>query len=394
MELQKNEPLLPFYVKRGVNLVKGRGCRLFDQNGEAYLDLMSNYGSAIFGHDHPRINAELGWQIESLVTLHSSFSHPSRLKAARKLTEKIGREASFYFSNSGTEANETALKLAAFITGRKRFISCRNGYHGKTLGALSATHASHYRQPFEPLLWDFEFVPFNDPAALAAAAGPDTAAFLVEPIQGEGGVNVPSADYLGKVAAICAEKGILLIVDEIQTGCGRTGRFIDSQDIPFDILCLGKGLAGGIACGVTALREGLASKLGRVRGMHTSTFGGNPLQMAGMNAALGILDEGMMREVGEKGRFFMDSLRELGSPLVREVKGRGLMIGVEVDGHRDLILKKLQERKVLAIPAADNVVRFLPPYIIAREEIEAALGIFWEVLKEVEHVSLSDAAVR
>ena len=292
---------------------------------------MSSYGVSIFGHGHPALKEALARQLDRIISLHGSFSHPARSGAADALIARCGGGlARVSFSSSGTEANEAALKYAALASGRKRFIACRGGYHGKTLGALSATDGAKYRAAFEPLLWEFAFVPYDDTAALEAAIDERTAAFIVEPIQGESGIRPPRPGYLAEAFRICHDRGVLVILDEIQTGTGRTGRFLASQSEPlrYDIVTLGKGLAGGLPVGATLVSEAVARAV--PRGAHTSTFGGNPLTAAGIQATLGLLDSAALARVSDLGSAAIERLRSLASPLVRDVRGAGLMLGLQV----------------------------------------------------------------
>lgn len=365
--------VLNSYVNRGLTLVAGDGVRLLDAAGISYLDLMSNYGVNIFGYGHPTLTSRLESQVRTLTTLHGSFANDRRAEAAQGLVGRCGGGlAQVFFSSSGTEANEAALKFAVLATGRKRFIACRNGYHGKTLGALSATDGPKFRSAFEPLLWDFAFIPFNDLEALEAALQAETAAFFVEPIQGEGGIILSDPGYLAKAAELCRSRGALLVLDEVQTGLGRTGRFLASQseNLIYDLATLGKGLGGGIPAAATLVTQAVADKI--PRSSHTSTFGGNPLAAAGILATLDLLDDSLLSHVREMGAYFLERLRSIRSELLVCVRGRGLMIGLEVAAMRDEILKGLQKERVLAIPAADNVVRFLPPFVIEKRDLDEA----------------------
>ena len=376
--------LVAVYPDRGLTFLEGKGPYLFNQSGEKYLDLMTNYGVNIFGHCHPRITAEIQKQLNCLTTLHGSFSNDIRALAADSLVKRCGGGLSrVYFSSSGAEAVEAALKFAVLAKEKKTFIACRNGYHGKTLGALSAAGSSKYKDPFMPLLWDFRFVDFNRISQLEAALDDDVAGFLVEPIQGEGGVQVPDRDYLREVRCLCDAKKVLLILDEIQTGMGRTCSFLASQqnEMAYDIVCLGKGLAGGLPVGATLVSPAVAAKISRA--IHTSTFGGNPLVGAGILATLDLLDDNMLASIQSLGDYFLKELNTLQSDVISRIKGKGLMLGIEVHSHRDLILKRLQEAGVLAIPAGDNVVRFLPSYILTREIVDEAVAIMQKVLKNV-----------
>ncbi|MDP4011560.1 MAG: aspartate aminotransferase family protein [Candidatus Roizmanbacteria bacterium] len=372
------------YVNRGLTLVKGEGVYLYDENGNKYLDLMSNYGVNILGHSHSLITKHLSDQLGKLTVLHGSFASDTRAEAAFQLVKRCGGELlQVYFSNSGAEAVEAALKFAVLATGKKKFISASHGYHGKTLGALSATYGDKYKKMFSPLLWDFEFVEHGNTESLEKAVTPDVAAFIVEPIQGEGGIYTPPSDYLQKVREVCDKHNILLILDEIQTGCGRTGTFLASQKskIRYDIVCMGKGLAGGLPIGATLVSKEIAVKIPKQ--IHTSTFGGNPLACAGIIATLELLSEEMMAHVQEMGTYFISQLKTITSPLVSDVRGQGLMIGLEMKDKRNEVLKALQIHTILAIPAGENVVRFLPPFIIQKKHIDEVITVLNTILKDL-----------
>jgi acetylornithine/succinyldiaminopimelate/putrescine aminotransferase len=362
--------LLDLYPNRGLTFVRGQGVYLETAAGERYLDMMTNYGVNILGYAHPAVTRALAAQAERLPTLHGSFGNDQRDRASRALVERLPITPGYlYWANSGAEAVEAALKFAAMATGKRAFVACAGSYHGKTLGALSATHAPKYRAPFEPLLWHFTHVPFGDLAAVRVAVGDDTAAVILEPLQGESGIVTPPEGYLRRMAELCATRGVLLIVDEIQSGCGRTGTFTASEHegVRPDIICLGKGLAGGVPVGVTAVCERVAASV--TRGSHTSTFGGNPLAAAGVSAVLASLDDAMLARVANLGEFFRAQLRAIRHDLVTDVRGRGLMIGLALKSRRDDVLKRLQRERILAIPAGNDVVRFLPAYVIEREEL-------------------------
>jgi len=376
--------LVQTFPNRGIVFVEGAGVHLKDNNGVGYLDAMTNYGVNIFGYGHPEITAALTRQVGRLTTLHGSFANDERAEAAQSLIARCGGGlAQVYFANSGAEANEAALKFAALATGRKKFIACRGGYHGKTLGALSATDGEKYRQPFEPLVWDFRFIGYGDLNALEQVLDAGTAALIAEPLQGESGVRVPPEGFLREAAGLCRSKGALLILDEVQTGAGRTGRFLRSQaeGLSYDIVTLGKGLAGGIPVGAALVSAAVAE--GIPRGSHTSTFGGNPLACAGIKAALRLLDDNLLEHVAALGRYFLAELRRLSSPLIKEARGDGLMLGLELTGKRDDVLKGLQRERILAIPAGENVVRFLPSYIFEKEHVDAVIAGLGPVLQAV-----------
>lgn len=380
-DLQKRY-VVDTYVNRQLNLVKGKGVFVFNDKGKAYLDLMSNYGVNLFGHVHPVITKALIAQIKLLISLHGSFVNNTRTKASEMLIKRCGGLYSqVFWSNSGAEAVETALKFAVLATGKKRFVVCNNAFHGKTLGALSATSGEKYKKPFEPLLWEFVKIPFNDLRALEKAIDKNTAGFIVEPVQGEGGIHVPSLNYLKEVKKICSKNNNLLIIDEIQTGIGRTGKFLASEEISGDILCLGKGLAGGIPVGATIITKNISLSISKH--IHSSTFGGNPLSMAGVLATLKLLDKNQLIHINEIGKYFLTELSKLQSPLVLGVRGKGLMIGLVLKDKRSQVLKLLQDNNVLAIPGGENVVRFLPPYILEKSEVDIAIKALRKIFKEL-----------
>ncbi len=380
--LLQKKYLVQTFPNRGIAFAEGDGVYLKDVFGSRYLDAMTNYGVNIFGYGHPRITEALTRQVVRLTTLHGSFANDERAEAAQALIGRCaGGLARVYFANSGAEANEAALKFAALATGRKKFIACRGGYHGKTLGALSATDGEKYRKPFEPLVWDFRFVGYGDLKTLERTLDGETAGLIVEPIQGESGVRPAPEGFLREAASLCRKAGALLILDEVQTGAGRTGLFLRSQaeGLTHDIVTLGKGLAGGIPVGAALVSEAVAQKI--PRGSHTSTFGGNPLACAGIKETLRLLDDGRLGHVASLGSYFLAELRRLSSPLIKEARGVGLMIGLEVAGKRDDILKGLQQERILAIPAGENVVRFLPSYIFEKEHVDAVVAKLGTVLE-------------
>jgi len=363
------------YVNRGLSFINGEGMYLYDEKNEKYLDVMSNYGVTIFGHTDKEITSALTQQLNKVTTLHGSFNNDARALASELLVKRCGESYRYvYWSNSGTEATEAALKFAVVTTGKKKIITCNHAYHGKTLGALSVTGGEKYRKPFTPLLWNVAFIEYNNIQALENEIDDNTAAFIVEPIQGEGGIYPPSESYLQQVRKICTKKGILLIVDEIQTGMGRTGTLLSIQKsgIEADILTLGKGLAGGIPMGATVINQKVGSAI--FKGLHTSTFGGNPLACAGVIATLHKLTPQLLEHVDQVGIYFIEKLSSIKSPNIIAVRGRGLMIGVEVKENRNDYLKKLQQVKILAIPAGDTVIRFLPPYIISKKQIDLVVA--------------------
>jgi len=373
------------YVNRGVTFVEGKGVFLWDSEGSRYLDLMTNYGVNIFGYGHPAITRLIIRQLRRLPTLHGSFTNDTRAEAAQALVNRCGGGLSkVFFSNSGAEAVEAALKFAVLATGRKKIVACRQGYHGKTLGALSATFGEKYRDPFKSLLLDVRHISYNSLEELEAALDEETAAFIVEPVQGEGSIRMPDEGYLSTAAGVCRRRDVLLIVDEIQTGIGRTGKFLASQEeiSAYDIVCLGKGLAGGIPVGATLVSSAVADAI--PRGSHTSTFGGNPIAAAGVLGTLRKVDNFRLGRIERIGSYFKERLEQMDSPHRRAVHGKGLMLGFETTGQRDRILKNLQQENVLAIPAGENMVRFLPAFILERDHVDFAVEKLEKVLKEIQ----------
>jgi acetylornithine/LysW-gamma-L-lysine aminotransferase len=373
--------LVNSYPNRGLDFVRGEGHELIDAAGERYLDLGSNYGVSLFGYGQEGITQALRQQLESLVSLHGSFACELRRRAAKMLVERcVGKMKRVFFSNSGSEAVEAALKFTRLASGKTRFVAMRNGYHGKTLGALSATSGERYRAPYLPLLWDFVHVTFGDMAEMQRAVTPETAAVILEPVQGEGGIRLASPEYCAELQRLCDEKGVLLIVDEIQTGLGRTGTFLAGEQFGLrpDILCLGKGLAGGIPIGATLVSEPVSRAIPVQN--HTSTFGGNPLAMAGVCATLNELSRpGLMGHIRITGQRFLSGLQRIRHPKVVEARGLGLMLAMELTENATSSLKALQKRHIVAIPAGANTLRFLPPLTLRPEEVDFALRALEEI---------------
>ncbi|MBI3343032.1 aspartate aminotransferase family protein [Candidatus Gottesmanbacteria bacterium] len=368
---------VPSYPDRGVTFVDGEGPYLIEKNGTKYLDFGSNYGVSIFGYNHPRITRALERQLHRLMSLHGSFGSNIREEAARALVERCGGKTSrVFFSNSGSEAVEAAIKFAKVATGKSRFLAFDRSYHGKTLGALSATSGEKYRQAFEPLLWHFTHIPLGDKTRLKEAVTEETAAIIIEPVQGEGGIRTASTEYLRYVQEFCRANNVLLIADEIQCGTGRTGTFLSSEQhgLAPDIVCLGKGIAGGVPAGVTLVSESIAGRI--PLHLHTTTFGGNPLTSAGIVAVLKEFeDDALLAHIRDTGRYFLEQLKTLSHSSIIDVRGSGLMLGMELGENVTQVLKALQEHRIIAIPAGSNIIRFLPPYIITNKEIDTVISV-------------------
>jgi acetylornithine/LysW-gamma-L-lysine aminotransferase len=370
------------YPKRPIALVRGHGARVWDADGREYIDCIAGHGVASLGHCHPAVTAAIQQQAELLVTCSEILYNDQRAGLMAELTARVPGDLNRAFlCNSGAEAVEGAVKVARLFTDRSGVVATMRGFHGRTFGALSATWNEKYRKPFVPLVPGFGHVPFNDLEAMEEAITDETAAVLVEVVQGEGGVRPGDADYFHGLRKLCDERGALLIVDEIQTGLGRTGRWFayDHVGITPDVLCLGKALGGGLPMGAVVWRDALGTL---PAGVHGSTFGGNPLVCAASRAALRALaDEDLPARADRLGQEFVTGLRAIQSPLVREVRGWGLMVGVELRQRVTPILKGLMERGVLALPAGPTVVRFLPPLVIEQSELRVVLETLQDVLK-------------
>jgi predicted acetylornithine/succinylornithine family transaminase len=380
------------YARQPIVLVRGSGTRVWDEQGREYLDFVGGLAVNVLGHAHPAVAEAISRQARELIHVSNLYYSVPMIELARLLAEISGFEKVF-FCNSGTEAVEAAIKLARrwgrdTRGGAFEIITARDAFHGRTLGALAATGNARYQEPFEPLPPGFIHVPWNDAEAIRAATTPNTVAVLLEPIQGEGGVNVPSPGYLAAVRRWCDERGLLFILDEIQTGMGRTGTFFafEQEGIRPDIVCLAKGLAGGVPIGAVLARETVAAHL--VPGDHGTTFGGNPLACAaGVATVRTIIDEGLPARAAEAGRRLMARLRELEDrfPVVTEVRGRGLMAAVQL--ARDVasdVTNRCRERGLLVNPVRPNAIRLLPPLIVTDEEIDRACDILASVLSETD----------
>jgi acetylornithine/LysW-gamma-L-lysine aminotransferase len=357
------------YTKRDIALVRGEGVYLWNEEGRRYLDMMSNYGVAILGHSHPAVTAAITEQARTLVSCHQSFYNDTRAHLLETLAALLPEDLRHVsFANSGAEAVEAALKYARAATGRSRIISARRGYHGRTLGALSVTSEQKHRAPFEPLLPGCEQISYGDLDS-ARTALQDAAAIILEPVQGESGVRPAPEGYLQGLREICDETGALLILDEVQTAfrTGRTWAHEHSGAAP-DIMALSKPLANGLPIGVTIVSGTVAERI--PAGSHGSTFGGNPLVCAAAIATLRVVaDPAFNRHVASVGTVFVERLRAIDHPLIREVRGVGLMIAVELKRNASPILQRLQQEGVLAIPAGSTSVRFLPPLIVEEEHV-------------------------
>jgi predicted acetylornithine/succinylornithine family transaminase len=383
------------YTRTPIELVSGRGCRLFDREGRAWLDLVSGIAVNVLGHSHPALVAAAREAAGSLWHVSNLYWTEPMVALAERLTRAAGMDRAF-FCNSGAEAVEAALKLARRARpGRPGLVVFDRSFHGRTLGALSATAQPHYQDPFRPLLDGIAVLPHGDFDQAAAAVDERTAAVLVEPIQGEGGVRNAPAGWLAHLRSCCDRSGALLLFDEVQSGVGRTGTFLACQGegvVP-DAVALAKALAGGLPMGALLARGDAADAFRP--GDHASTFGGGPFVASVANAVLDVvLAEGFLEGVrGRADRLEQGLLRIAASrPSVREVRGRGLMRGVALDGDAaPAVVDALRDRGVLALSAGRDVLRLLPPLVIEDAEIDEALGAIEGALDEV---ALSAAEAR
>lgn len=365
------------YKRTAIELVSGNGCRVVDRDGRSYLDLVAGIAVNALGHSHPALvraaidAAKSPWHVSNLY-----WSEPM-VRLAERLTRAAGQDRAF-FCNSGAEAIEAALKMARRARpGRSKVVVFERSFHGRTFGALSATSQAHYQDPFRPLLDGFVAVPYGDFDVCADVIDEHTAAVLVEPIQGEGGIRVPPPGWLTLLRRSCDSTGALLVFDEVQTGIGRTGAFLAAQaeGVLPDAVTLAKALAGGLPMGALLARGDAASAL--QPGDHASTFGGGLFVASVANALLDVvLAAGFLAEVRARGERLRAGLRRLAAQheFIRDVRGRGLMNGIALDGVAAADLgDALRARGVLALPAGPSVLRFVPPLIITEAEIEEAL---------------------
>lgn len=379
------------YARFPVVLYRGEGCRVWDVEGKEYLDFVAGIAVCALGHCHPAIVQAVRTQAEKLFHVSNLYHIEPQIQLAELLCQHSFADRVF-FCNSGAEANEAAIKLARKFAKdhgseeRFEFITMESGFHGRTLATVTATAQPRYHEGFEPLLPGFRYVPFDDLTAVERVLGSRTAAILVEPIQGEGGVRVPSEGYLQGLRKLCDEAGALLIFDEVQTGMGRTGRLFayEHWGAEPDIMTLAKALGGGLPIGAMLAKEHVAASF--TPGTHAATFGGNPLVTA---AAFGtfstIMEEGLIARTAEVGERLLQELQKLQAAhrAVKMVRGKGLLIGMELDREVRPILNRCLERGLLLSSAGEKVIRFAPPLIVSEGEVRQAVGVLASVLREV-----------
>ncbi|MBK8946522.1 MAG: acetylornithine/succinylornithine family transaminase [Ignavibacteriae bacterium] len=369
------------YPKRDVVIVKGKDAKLWDENGKEYIDCAAGIGVATIGHCNEKVTEAISNQAKTLITNPAIFYNDKRAQVLEKLISIAPKNLTKAFlTNSGTEAVETAIKFARVSTGKTDFITAMKGFHGRTLGALSGTYKSEYREPFEPLVPGFSFVPFNNLEKLEAAITEKTAGIILEVVQGEGGINIGSKKYFDGVRKICDEKNILFIVDEIQSGFCRTGKMFACEyfDIQPDILTLAKAIAGGFPMGAALCSEKINISVGK----HGTTFGGNPLAAAASIAAIDfMLENNLAKQAEEKGKYFISKFNIEKLSKVRAIRNLGLMIGIELKEKVQPYIIELMNKGVLAMPAGTTVLRLLPPIVISYDELDKVAEILNEMLK-------------
>lgn len=371
--------------------VRGEGCRLWDVDGKSYLDFVAGVAVNNLGHCHPKVVAALQGQAGTLLHCSNFYQIPQQIELAEWLCEHSFADRVF-FCNSGAEANEAAIKLVRKYSKEKRgdhcfeVITALASFHGRTIATISATGQDKIRAGFAPTVQGFKHAPFGDAEALRAAITPNTCAVMLEPVQGEGGINVPPAGYLRKVREICDEHGLLLVYDEVQVGCGRTGSLwaYQQEEVAPDIMTLAKALAGGPPIGAMLARQQFAEALGP--GTHGSTFGGNPLMCAAALAAMHTLvDDGILDNCVRMGAYLRTRLDELcrKHAFVREVRGRGLMLGMELEVDGAGIVTRAMQQGLLINCTVGKVLRFVPPLIVTGDEIDEAIEILDGVLSDL-----------
>ena len=376
------------YSRLPVSMAKGKGSKLWDLEQNEYLDFFPGWGVSILGHCPAKVVSHVRNQVNKLIHIPNNYYNHLQAKVAKMLLKISRIKGKVFFCNSGAEANEAAFKLARIYGQRKRYkiITMLNSFHGRTLACISATGQKKYQVGFEPLLPGFTQVAFNNLEAVEGAIDSETVAIMLELVQGEGGINVADFQYLKKIREICDQRGLLLIIDEVQTGMGRTGQWFAYQhyDIEPDIITLAKGIAGGLPMAVMIARDEVADFF--KPGMHASTFGGSPLVS---KAALGVIDtimkKKLLKNAREMGEYFKNRLLELKEKysLIKEVRGIGLMLGMEVEQKAKDVFDKCFEKKLLINLTQGNVLRIMPAINVTKKEINKALKILDESFREV-----------
>jgi predicted acetylornithine/succinylornithine family transaminase len=376
------------YKRFNLSFVKGKGCFLYSANNEKYLDLVGGIAVCVLGHGYPEFNKILKAQIDNILHVSNLYNIPPQEDLAKKICN-ISFADKVFFCNSGAEANEAAIKLvrkhgSSIKSSKQVILSCINSFHGRTTGALSITGQEKYRKDFGELLPYVDFVEFNNTKSLTEKFSENVAGFFIEIIQGEGGINVINREFLEKARELCNKFNAVLVYDEVQTGVGRTGKYFAYEhfNIEPDIMTLAKALGGGIPIGALAGKKEFMQILSA--GTHASTFGGNYLASAAGCAVLDIIEKGkILNKVKSNGEYFFKNLENLSKefPFIKRVKGLGLILGLELDFQAADVVNELIKEKVLTVTAGEKVLRFVPPLIITKEEIDMALKKLRKVFK-------------
>lgn len=390
--LETEEPYVGnLYQRFPVNIVKGKGCKVWDTKGKEYLDCMGGYGVALVGHCNDRVVKAITEQAQNLITCHMSVYNEVRLNFLKKfnnITPKTLQKS--FFTNSGTESVEAALKFSRKFTGKNGILALNGGYHGKTFGSLSVTYNEKYRKSFLPLLQDVRFISYSEVESIfEIITKPENniGTVIIEPIQGETGIIMPPPDFLKSVRDICTSSGRILIFDEIQSGLGRTGKMWAGQhwNVEPDIMCLAKGIAGGVPMGLTVMRAEILDCL--KIGEHSSTFAGNPLACAAGTAAIeAITEDGLVLNSEKMGKIFKKGLLELKEKykIIRDVRGLGMMLGVEMRFDiKDILLDGIQQG-ILLLYSGRNILRLLPPLVMNEEEVNESLRLIEFLIQNEE----------
>ncbi len=369
------------FSEKPIQIVEGDGPYLYDDGGTEYLDMGASYACVPLGHGHDAVQSAAADQLSRLTYVQASYPVAVRTDLYERLAETAPGDIDYtWLCNSGTEANEAALKFARAATGNSKLVATMQGFHGRTMGSLATTWKNKYKKPYEPLIGDVEFVPYDDPDAMAEAVDEETAGVIVEPIQGEGGINPASKEFLQTARVETATNGAALIFDEVQTGMGRTGTLWASEwaDVIPDMVTAAKGLGNGLPVGATLCREWIAENYGD----HASTFSGGPVVSAAAEATVStIVDEDVPAHAADVGEYLRGRLREELGEAAREVRGEGLMIGIEIKRGANRILKELAlNHGILALPAGRTVVRLLPPLTIEKAHADHVVDALAEVL--------------
>jgi predicted acetylornithine/succinylornithine family transaminase len=384
-----DENIMNTYKRFPIVLVKGSGVKVWDVNGKEYLDFVAGIAVCNLGHSHPQVIAAVKEQLENLTHVSNLYYTEPQAQLARLLVENSFADKVF-FCNSGAEANEAAIKLARKYAhenmgpGKFELITMKDSFHGRTMATITATGQEKFQFGFTPLLEGFTYVPFNDLQALEARISNKTCGIMVEPIQGEGGVNIPDDNYLASVREICDRHGILLIIDEVQTGMGRTGKLFayEHSEIKPDIMTLAKALGNGFPVGAMLATDKIAKAF--VPGNHASTFGGSPLAMAAANATVKMmLQEGILEHCRTMGDYFLLQLKKLQQKhkIIKEVRGKGLMLAVQLNIENGDIVNECLQRGLLIISAGSKTLRFVPPLIITAQDVDQAVKVLDEVME-------------